>query len=210
MIYILHGNDLKSKNSYIKKIIGKKEKVFLTDSSLSKDLLLNYASANVLFGNLPVILIEDIIKRGEITFSETEIKDLGDSDTIFIFIEDKLLAIEEKKYKKYVTIEKFTEKKKKSNESDNIFDIANAFAIKDKVSAWIFYSKAIEKGNSPEAIAGILFWKIKIMILNGSKIFSPAILKNQSSKLVSLYHLSHVGKRDFIIGLEQFILDSLS
>jgi len=210
MIYILSGNDLTAKNSYIKKIVGNKDRLFLTGESLNKDSLLNYASGNVLFGELPVILTEDIVKNGEINFSENELKDLKNSQTVFILIEDKLLKADEKKFKKYATFEKFTTKEEKPRANNNVFDIANAFARKDKFGAWMFYSRAIEEGVTPEAIAGMLFWKIKTMILNNNKTFPLDILKYQSSRLISLYHLAHMGKANFTIGLEQFILDSLS
>ena len=72
------------------------------------------------------------------------------------------------------------------------------------------YREGVESGIEPEAIAGILFWKIKTMILNGSRMFSIDELKNQSSKIVSIYHLAHRGEVDFIVSLEQFILTSLS
>jgi hypothetical protein len=48
------------------------------------------------------------------------------------------------------------------------------------------------------------------MILNCNNIFSIDNLQKQSKDIVSLYHNSHKGNSDFVIGLEQFILSSLS
>jgi len=116
---------------------------------------------------------------------------------------------EERKYKKYAIIKKFINKEVKRI-SNNIFRITDAFAEQNKIKTWILYSQAIEAGIPPESISGMLFWKIKTMILNGNKIFPLDILKKQSSRIVSLHHRAHRGETDFIIGLEQFILNSLS
>ena len=92
----------------------------------------------------------------------------------------------------------------------NIFGITDAFAKHDKVMTWVLYRRGIEGGVEPEAIAGILFWKIKTMILSGNYLFDKDELKRQSSRIVSIYHKAHRGESDFSIGLEQFILSSLS
>ncbi len=142
--------------------------------------------------------------------SKDDLTFFKDSKTIFIFLEDKLLASEQKKYIKYAQVEKFEEKKIIQVPKVNTFAIADAFARHDKIGTWMLYREAIEAGTSPEAISGILFWKIKTMILEGTKTFSINNLKNQSSAIVSLYHRAHRGESDFTLGLEQFILTTLS
>ncbi len=210
MIYFLVGNDLKSKNEYIKKISGTSEYIFLTENDISRELLINYSMGASLFGEKSVIVTDNLITKSEISFSSDDLLALKKSPTIFIFLEDKLLVAEERKFKKYATIEKFVSKEIKTISSKDVFKIADSFAEQNKIEAWALYSQAIENGISPESIAGILFWKIKTMILNGNKIFLLNILKKQSSKIVSLHHQAHRGETDFIIGLEQFILSSLS
>ena len=98
---------------------------------------------------------------------------------------------------------------KKTIPKINVFGIADAFSNRNKIEAWILYREAVSQGIPPEEISGIIFWKIKTMILSGSKFFSLDELKNNSSELVSLYHNAHRGESDFVIGLEQFILNSL-
>lgn len=210
MIYILTGDDLKNKNIYIKKLANGIDPIFLSANNLSKELINNYADNVSLFGDLQIVVIEDLINQNQIPFSKEDLKNLKNSDTIFILLEDKLLVADEKKYKKYSTIEKFDQKKVKQTPANNIFDIADAFARKDKIKTWTLYCQAVERGAEPESISGMLFWKIKTMILNGSRVFPLGVLKRQSSKIVSLHHKAHFGEVDFIIGLEQFILKSLS
>lgn len=210
MIYILTGNDTKKKNAYLKKLCGSEQPLFVPETNISKEELFEQASSFSLFGGSPIVVIENFIKEGETNLSEKDLEILKESKTIFIFIEDKLLATDIKKYKKYSDVEDFSVAVVKQISKTNIFGIADAYAKKDKIGAWVLYREAILSGVSPEEISGILFWKIKTMILTGAKIFTPEELKNKSSELVSLYHKSHKGECDFVIGLEQFILSSLS
>lgn len=210
MIYILIGEDTKNKNEYIRGLTVGRENFLLPSNDLDLSVLMNHASNNSLFGENPVVIVENILKDENLNFSKDQWAYLKDSKTVFIFKEDKLLASEQKKYKSYGEIKIFENKKILSTNKFNVFSITDSFANRDKVNTWILYGEAIERGIEPEAIAGILFWKIKKMILEGSRVFDQKELLNQSSQIISIYHKAHRGETDFTIGLEQFILSSLS
>jgi hypothetical protein len=210
MIYILSGNDSLKKTSYIKSLIKGRERIDLRAGDKAREVLLEHASSTSLFGDSPSIFVENILGEGNIAFNAKDLALLNESPTIFVFLEDKLLKKDEAKYKNYATIESFEEKSTKKASEFNTFAIADMYGSRDKIGTWVMYREAIEKGVEPEAISGIIFWKIKTMILNNSKTFSSIELKNQSSNIVSLYHRAHRGECDFVIGLEQFILSSLS
>lgn len=210
MIYIISGNDTKAKNAFLKKITLNKEMTRISYSSVSKDLLKGYAESTSLFGDSPVIVIDSLINEGDISLTVNDLKPLQSSATIFIFMEDKLLAADQKKYKAYATIENFEEKTIKKIPKINTFAIADSFARRDKITTWALYREAVENNTEPEAISGILFWKIKTMVMNGTNVFSKDELKHISCNIVSLYHRAHRGELDFVVGLEQFILSSLS
>jgi hypothetical protein len=208
MIYILSGNDIKQKNAYIKKISSDSSPVLLSDENIKKESILEYAEVMSLFGDSLFVIIENFLKSG-IKLSSEEIKMMEGSKTTFVLLEEKLLASDVNKFKKYAKIEDLNLKITKEKQKFNVFSIAEAFARRDKMGTWILYKEAISLGSSPEEIAGIIFWKIKTMIISGNKFFTKDELRVYSSELVTLYHLSHLGKRDFVIGLEQFILSSL-
>jgi len=210
MIYILSGNDTKKKNAYLKKLSKNGEPFLISHTDINKEKLFDYARSVSLFGEYPAVVLENSIKEINDLFSLDDLDILRDTQTTFIFIEDKLLAPDIKKYKKYATIEDFNITAVKQSPRIDVFGIANAFSSKNKVEAWIIYLKAVSLGISPEEISGVIFWKIKTMLLLGSKNFSPNELKKHSSELVSIYHRAHRGELDFSIGLEQFILSSLS
>lgn len=210
MIYILSGNDTKKKSAYLKKLYKSDQPIFVPEANATKEMILDYAMERSLFGESMTVVFENILKREDISLSPDELSKLKDSKTVVVFLEEKLLAVDSKKYIKYATIEDFSVRVVKQAPKMNMFSIADAFARRDKINTWILYRDAVTLGTQPEEISGIIFWKIKNMVLNGTKSFSQDELKSQSSELVSLYHKAHRGESDFVIGLEQFILSALS
>lgn len=209
MIYILVGNDTKKKNAYLKKLYKEEQPIFVPEKESTREMLFDYALSRSLFGESSVVVFENILKNEDITLSDKDLSVLKKSETTLVFTEEKLLASEVKKYKKFGTIEDFSREAIKQTPKMNIFGIADAFSRKDKIGTWVLYRDAVALGIPPEEISGIIFWKIKSMILTGTKFFSVDELKNQSSQLVDLYHKAHRGDCDFTIGLEQFILSVL-
>lgn len=210
MIYILAGTDTKKKHLHETMLVGAREKITLPLSVVSQDMLNEYASSVSLFGDSPVIVVSNLFSETELFSNAKDLAVLSESDTVFIFNEDSMLASVEKKYQKYVSVVRFDEKKGKSIPKMDPFAIANAFARRDKMGAWIALTESIEAGTSPESISGTLFWKIKTMIISGTRLYSRDELLSCSRALVALYHDSHKGDRDFAIGLEQFILSRLA
>lgn len=209
MIYLFIGNDIKSKSIKLKLLSKGGSITFLSLKDLSKSILMNYANSQNLFGEKSFIVLDNFITENIFSLSKEDLASLMESQTVFVFYEDKLLASEQKKYIKYGSIENFDKKIDKVYKSDS-FAIADSFGERDKVKAWVLYNEAIEKGVTGEAVAGMLFWKIKTMMSNGQKVFSKQELKSQSSRLVSIYHKSHNGELDIFTGLEHFILSALS
>jgi DNA polymerase III delta subunit len=210
MIYILVGNQTKKKSARARSLALSHELITLADSDISTESLARHASGASLFGEASAIILDNVLNAGTIQFTAELLSALQNSPNICIFTEDKLLAADEKKYKKYATIERYEEKPVKATPKVNIFTIADLYEKHDKMGAWREYLRAIDSGVEPEAISGILFWKIKTMILGQSRAFPRESLVSHSSALVSLYHEAHLGRIDFTIGLEQFILTSLS
>lgn len=209
MIYVLTGNDFKKKNAYVEKISRGALIVVLDEDSLNKENILSFSSTASLFGETTVVIIDSFSKT-DIDLSKKDIEEMSSSLNIFIFLEEKLLAVDFNKFKKIATVEDFIVKEKLlKGKSDINFSIADSFAKRDKFETWLLYKNAISAGVLPEEISGTLFWKIKTMILTTSRYFSKEELKIISSKLVKLHHDSHLGKKDFVIGLEQFILTTL-
>jgi hypothetical protein len=210
MISILVGTDQIQKSARIKSLAGDGERTLLSGADVSLQILQTFAGSTSLFGESPIVVIENMITESQIVLGKEDLVVLSESLTLFILREDKLLKANETKYKNYATIERFEEKKAKTVPTTNVFAIADAFAQHDKVTTWVLYREAVERGVSPEEISGMLFWKVKQMLLSPRATFDVESLKHISSQLVDLYHNAHQGACDFSIGLEQLILSSLS
>lgn len=210
MIYFLLGGNIENRNAYIKDLIKGNESFFFSANDLNKELILSYSNNVNLFEQSPVIIVDNVLNEESIDFSTKELESMKESETIFIFKEEKMSIPDQKKYKKYGEFKILESKKIIPIQKFNVFSLTDAFANRDKINAWILYNQGVEKGIEPEVISGVLFWKIKTMILNGSRLFSKDELKNQSSRIVSIYHKAHRGECDFSLSLEQFILSSLS
>lgn len=210
MIYIVSGNDSKNKNIFLKGLYNNNLPILLSKTEINKSSLFEQASSVSLFGETPIVLIENGIKEINNILKEKDIDILNKSKTVFILLEERVLVSDLKRYKKDCLIKDFNIDNKKQISQSSIFNIADSFSQRDKINTWILFRNAISTNISPEEISGIIFWKIKTMILNGNKNFSINELKNMSSKIVSIYHNSHKGDVDFTVGLEEFILSSLS
>lgn len=210
MIYFLLGGNIENRNAYIKDLIKGNESFFFSSNDLNKELILSYSNNVNLFDQSPVIIVDNVLNEESLDFSAKELESMKESETIFIFKEEKMSIPDQKKYKKYGEFKILESKKIIPIQKFNVFSLTDAFANRDKINAWILYNQGVEKGIEPEVISGVLFWKIKTMILNGSRLFSKDELKNQSSRIVSIYHKAHRGECDFSLSLEHFILSSLS
>ncbi len=210
MIYILEGNDLKKKSTRLLALVGPRNTIQLREEDSKRESLLEYAESISLFGDSPIVVIKDVLSEKSFSLSAKDLTFLESSQTLFIFLEDTLKAADKKKYEKYASIESMNTQKIAKAPTVNTFAIADSFARRDKIGTWVLYHEAINTGALPEMISGMLFWKIKTLILGTSTVFTKEELKKQSSSIVSLYHQAHRGEKDFIIGLEQFILSSLS
>ena len=98
--------------------------------------------------------------------------------------------------------------KEKKEKFDN-FLIANAFTNKDKLNTWIYFRQSIDLGVSLEEINGVLFWKIKDMILkkNFNK-FKDEQLKYFIEKLSYLLPEARKNGVDAESAFEQFLLEA--
>ena len=209
MIYIFIGSDLNNKKDILKKFSTESEVVVLSPLQINKNLLENYAGTSSLFGQKQSLFLNDVLIESEEVFNKTLLESLDKSENNFIFFIDFMNMTDEKKFKKYA-IERFLKKEIKKVPDYNIFDIATFFSKKDKIGTWTMYQRLINKNVNPEEISGILFWKIKTMIINGDKTFDQVTLKKHLIQLTDIYHKAHRGELDFTLTLEKFLLTSLS
>jgi DNA polymerase III delta subunit len=179
-----------------------------------------------LFGGEQVYLI-DTPSTDEVMYEDTvnNLESFKESNNLFIVIEATLLAPEKKPFAKYAdTIEEF---KAVATERFNSFALADALAARDKKSLWLLLNEAVLSGIAQEELIGTLWWQLKSLRLAamtrsaseaGMKDypydkakralgkFKPGEIESLSHSLLSLQHMSRLGKRDLDLALERWVL----
>jgi DNA polymerase III delta subunit len=209
MIYIFYGADRAKKKKAIEKItLGRLVHVPVREAGASA--LLSYAEHVSLFGDASTILLDDVISEKEEILTTALLERLKESRTIFIFSEDALLAPQLKKYKPFSeNIEEYKSTAPKAVKT-NPFLLSDLFWKRDRLGAWLAYISQIENGESPEAIAGMLFWRIKKGIMNRERsLFNESELKSVATRIMTDYHRAHRGECDLALALESSILSVL-
>jgi len=227
MLFFLYGDNkdrARAKAHELMDTLAKKR----PEAELFKLEVDNFSSAQIeelvggqgLFSNKYIVFLDGLFENVEIKEQVLKFyKEIGSSENVFIWLESKVdkptLIKIEKVAKKVQKFESKGETERKfstdagqflSIKDFNIFDLANALARKDKKGLWILYREAIERNYPPEEINGILFWKVKDLLVKQSRYFKTSELKDLARKFVETYHNAHRGKHDFEIALERLIL----
>ncbi|MDD5068907.1 MAG: hypothetical protein PHS53_01720 [Candidatus Pacebacteria bacterium] len=214
MFYLFYGTDRDaSRAKRNATLLGAQKKrpdaeVFSMDGEdFSASKLQEFIGSAGLFEKKFIVCVDRIAENKEfLEILVEKLPEMKETENLFLILEGKLDAKTLEKYKKYAfKIDQFEEKKFEKPKF-NVFALSDAFGRRDAKGLWALYLKALEEESAPEAIAGMLFWKIKTLVLSGSNRYSQAELEKYSSDLVSLYHDSHRGIHEFEIALERFVL----
>jgi alkylhydroperoxidase/carboxymuconolactone decarboxylase family protein YurZ len=212
MIYLFCGDDNGKKiSSYEKFIKSENTEIFsFNRNNFDRTQIESLYSGSSLFSNKSTIILSDIFEYEETrNFILDKLKSIAKSDNSFVFLEGKLNKNIIDLFKKNnAQINIFELPKKKLEKFDN-FLIANAFANRDKFNTWMYFRQAMDAGVSMEEVAGVLFWKIKDMILkkNFGK-FKEEQLKTFAAKLSYLLPEARKEGREAESTFEQFLLEA--
>ncbi len=215
MIYLFSGDDTKNKilsyEKFIKSVPKSTEVFAVTRNNFNRAQIESLYSGASLFASLSAVLFQNIFEHEETRdFILEKLSLMGESENTFVFSEGKLTKPILDLFKKArAEINIFELPKEKKEKYDN-FLVANAFASKDKLNTWICFREAMDRGVGMEEIIGVLFWKIKDMILkrNFSK-FSEDKLKHLVARLSYLLPEARTDGRDAESAFEQFLLEAL-
>src|SRR3989338_1332769 len=213
MIYLFSGDDAKKKRSayeiFLKSIPKATEVFSISRNDFNETQIDSLYSGAGLFFSKSAVIFENILEREETReFILEKLELMGKSVNLFIFLEGKLNKPVLDAFKKFHAETNIYELPKEKKEKFDNFLVANAFEKKDKLNMWIYFRQAVDKGVVMEEIIGVLFWKIKDMILrkNFGK-FSETELKNSASHLSYLLPQARKEGKDAESAFEQFLLE---
>jgi len=213
MIHLFSGDDAKNKiinyEKFIKTLPKGTEVFSFSRNDFDQTQIESFYSGQGLFFTKSAIVFPGLLEKEEIReFILEKLDLLATSNNYFIFLESKLNKPILDAFKKAkAKIDIFELPKAKKERFDN-FLLANAFANKDKLNMWIYFRQAVDLGVIMEELVGVLFWKIKDMIIkkNFSK-YSEAKLKDTANKLSYLLPEARRQGRDAEVVFEEFLLE---
>ncbi len=214
MIYLFCGEDVKNKHSsyekFIKSVAEGTETFFIGKNDFDPMEIESLYSGSGLFFTKCMVIFTDIFEKEEtLNFILNKLNLMGESKNDFIFLEGKLNKSILDAFKKARAEINVFELPKGKIEKFNSFLLANAFGSRDKLNLWIYFRQALERGIEMEALIGVLFWKVKDMMLKKDfNKFSEEELKKFARKLSYLLPEARKKGLDAETVFEQFLLDA--
>lgn len=220
MIYLFSGDDTKNKHESYEKFIKALpvqagiptgvDVFFIGKNDFSPMEVESFYSGAGLFFTKCVVVFTNIFEKEEtLDFILEKLELIQESKNDFVFLESKLNKPILEAFKK-VEAKMFTFElpKEKTEKFDN-FLLANALGKRDKLNLWIYFRQAVDLGVGMEELVGVLFWKVKDMLLKKdfSK-FSEDELKNFAAKISYLLPKARKDGLDAESVFEQFLLEA--
>lgn len=128
-------------------------------------------------------------------------------NTIVFWAEDSFPVALTKGMPKHETVDSPAGDKEKISSAaskSNPFQIANQLPFGDGVKTWSVYRSLIDEGQAPEALFGILWWKLKDIAKKKSVITEP--FKQTLHKFMQTYSHARETGGDLETGLEKLLL----
>jgi DNA polymerase III delta subunit len=207
MLYLFYGTD---RNKALEKalgIISKKlsEKpdalVFKIDQeNISSDVLIEMSGSQGMFEQKYIVHIKDVLQEEKTKpFLFQYLKEMKESDNIFIITEGKLLKPDFTKIEKHSEKVWAFEKEQKELKKENIFALTDYVINRDKKNLWIKF-QTLKEIFSPEEIHGTLFWCFKnILIVSKTKSAGEAGLNpyvySNSKKALTKYSKEELNEK---------------
>lgn len=171
--------------------------------------LQEYMGSQGLFSSKYIVFLDRLCENKEIKDDFLDkLKEIKESENIFIILEGKIdKATSTKIEKRAEKTVKFDLSEKTEKKDNNVFALANAFGRRNMKEVWMLYRKAIDEGVAPEALHGMIFWKVKSMVLaGGTSEWDMEELKKIMDELITIYHEARRGRYELETAVEAFIL----
>ena len=235
MLYFLYGDFQKSNSKaeqLVQTMLDKKPDAtfFKINSENFDESELDFLlGGQGLFTQKYIVKISNILDHTEYgDLLLKKVKDLSNSENIFIWVEGEIKKAELKKIEKYAEkVQETSPELAKQKNKFNIFSLTDVLGRRDRKQMWFKYQEAL-KHVSVDEIINILIWQAKTMLVannsqsadsSGLKAFSYNKAKGfnrnyESNEILELYfglleinHFERVLGQDKELALEKFLLN---
>lgn len=215
MLYLFTGDDLERKNIAITKFIEalpeELPRFYIERGNWNPFQLESLYSTPGLFFKKSTTILTSLFDHEEAReFVLEKLEALANSQNIFIVKEGPLKKAITDQFKKVRAKIEVFEKEKDRKEKFNTFLLANSLGDRDKLHLWLNFRAAIATDVSLEELTGVLFWKVKDMLLkkNFGK-YKKEELEKILMELSFLLPQARSAGRDAESALEEFLLEKV-
>lgn len=228
MIYLFHGSDVDKVRAkafeWVAKARAKEPNlayVRLSREELTDAALEDSALSGGLFVQRLLILIDDPFPAARVkseddesgeeiagTALEEHLDNLAASDNAIIILAPKLAAAKAKKFIAKAKVEYKYDLPAQAGKPERGFNsgLVNALAARSREKLWLEINRALYAGDAPEMLHGLLHWKARDLMSNGSRTWTPKESRRLSLSLIELLQNSRRGGLDLSLSLERFAL----
>lgn len=207
MIYTLVGTDTKKREKALAGIatLGHPSAHIYSEQISALEPLI---SAGSLFGDPVVVHLVQTLEKAEAReYVYGLLPSMKESQNVFVLDEPFADANRIKKIEK--VSEKFFDAREEKKEEMSPFTLCNAFAKRDKKSAWVEWMRLRDKTEA-EAVQGALWWKFQT-IWSDTKSGRPTKFTLQEcerigKEILTSSILAHRGEMDLKVELERIVL----
>lgn len=214
MIYIFAGDnaDLKigSYKNFLKTVDKDTEVFQINRKNFDEIFIESMYSGEGLFFKKSLVVFNSILEKGNAQdFILKNLEMLSSSLNDFVFLEGMLLKSLTNKFEKAGARVEMHKLPKSSFEKYNNFLLADALGNKDKLRLWLHYRQAVDLGVGLDELSGVLFWKVKDMILKKNFFkFKEEQLVKMAGGLSSLLPRARMKGVDTEVEFEIFLLNA--
>jgi len=213
MIYLFSGDDAKNKRvayvKFIKSLAKDTETFFISKNNFDRIQVESLYSGAGLFFTKCAVFFENVFEKEEnLDFILEKLELMSHSQNDFVFLEGKSAKIVLDAFRKVRAELNIFEAIKEKKEKYNSFLLADAFGDRNKLELWLHFRQAMDRGVRMEELVGILFWKVKDMLLKKNFYkFSEIELKSFAVKISFLLQEARKNGVDDESSFEQFLLE---
>jgi len=228
MIYLFYGSDVEKVRAkafeWVAKARAKEPNlvyVRLAREELTPAALEDAAHSGGLFVSRLLVLLDDPFtttraindeedgedETGVGHIVEDSLESLATSDNAIIILAPKLAAAKAKKISAKAKVE-YKYDKPVSREQARGFNsgLVDALGARSREKLWLEVNRAIQAGDAPEMLHGLLHWKARDLMQKGSRVWKANEARKLSIALIGLLQESRRGGLDLRLALERLAL----
>jgi len=197
MIILFHGSDrrLREKLRSFERAALKKYPgmtvVRITPDVYEPSLLEEYGGGQSLFAPRVLVILDGILDVTEQKKTMCAVLPaLADSENVFLCVAGELSPADQKLLETHAKEKHHFPAVQKKKEEFPVFVLANAVAGRNAEKLWVLYHEALFASVAPEALRGMLHWKVRDLMGKGSGGYTKEELSALSRGLIGLFEES--------------------